>query len=151
MLESICSLRENVWCTTDDAKAFQEVIWGGMELITARRRNEDKIGYNGSISISDREGRGNISNSVGVASGLDQMVRKEIGEEVMNFGKKWQLEKPMDVDKCIDEELLNAKNSGRDIGEMECQKVISLDKICSEVDQGETVVGKYGGKYWGVT
>ena len=46
---------------------------------------------------------------------------------------------------------MNEENSGMDIGEMECQKVISLEEICAEVDRGETVVGKYGGKYWGIT
>ena len=56
------------------------------------------------------------------------MVRKEIGREVMNFGEKDELEKPMDVDKCIDGEYLNEENSGMDIGEMECQKVISLEE-----------------------
>ena len=76
MLESIRSLREKEQRTADDAKAFQEVIWGGMELITARRMNEEKLDYNGSGSISDREGRGNRSDSVGVAIGLDQIVRK---------------------------------------------------------------------------
>ena len=74
-------------------------------------------------------------------------MRKEISWEVMNFGEKEELEKPVDVDKCIDVEYLNEKNSGMEIGEMECQKVISLEKICAEVNWGETVVGKYGGKY----
>ena len=55
MLKSIHSLREKERRTTNDTKAFQKAIWGGMELITARRRNEEKLGYNGSGSISDRE------------------------------------------------------------------------------------------------
>ena len=36
-----------------------------------RRRNEEKLSYNGSGSISDMEGRGNRSNNIGVVSGLD--------------------------------------------------------------------------------
>ena len=95
ILESIHSLREKERRIADDAKAFQEVIWGEMELITARKRNEEKLGYNGNGSISDTEGRSNRSNrsnSVGVVGGLDQMVRKEVGGEVMNFGEKDELE-----------------------------------------------------------
>ena len=57
----------------------------------------------------------------------------------------------MDVDKCINEEYLNEENSGMDIGEMKYHKVISLEEICSMVDRGETVVGKYGGKYLDIT
>ena len=45
---------------------------------------------------------------------------------------------------------MNKENSGIDIGKMECQKVISLEEICAEVDRGEMVVGQYGGKYWGI-
>ena len=91
-----------------------------MELIITRGRNEEKLGCNSSGSISDREGRDNRSNSVGVAGGLDHMVRKEIGGEIMNFVEKDELEKPVDIDKCIDGEYLNKENIGMDTGEMEC-------------------------------
>ena len=77
-----------------------------------RRRNEEKLGNNSSGSISDMEGRGNSSYSVRAVGGLDHMVRKKIGGEVMNFGEKNELEKPVDVDKCIDGEYLNEENSG---------------------------------------
>ena len=69
----------------------------------------------------------------------------------MNFGEKDELEKLVDIDKCINEKYLNKENSGINIGEMECQKVISLEEICREVDRGETVVEKYGRKYWAIT
>ena len=118
-----------------------------MELITARRRNEEKFGYNGSGSISDMEGRGNRSNSIRVAGGLDQMVRKEIYGQVMNFGERDELEMVVDVDKCIDGKYWNEENTGMNIGEIDCQKVISFEEICSGVDRGEIDVGKYGGKY----